>query len=39
MGQFGEASMSNVLVLVDGRRLNVPDLSAPGFVAYRFKYY
>jgi len=29
MGGFGETSMSNVLVLVDGRRLNEPDLSGP----------
>ena len=28
-GGFGITSMSNVLVLVDGRRLNVPDLSGP----------
>ncbi len=28
MGGFGEWSMTNVLVLIDGRRLNVPDLSA-----------
>ena len=27
MGQFGESSSSNVLVLVNGRRLDVPDLS------------
>jgi iron complex outermembrane receptor protein len=29
MGQFGESSSSNVVVLVDGRRLNKPDSSAP----------
>ena len=29
MGQFGETSISNVVVLVDGRRLNTPDLAAP----------
>ena len=29
MGGFGESSLSNVVVLVDGRRLNLPDLSAP----------
>ena len=28
MGQFGESSMSNVVVLIDGRRLNTPDLAA-----------
>jgi len=27
MGQFGESSSANVVVLVDGRRLNTPDLS------------
>jgi iron complex outermembrane receptor protein len=29
MGGFGESSVSNVVVLVDGRRLNLPDLPAP----------
>lgn len=29
MGGFGESSLSNVVVLVDGRRLNTPDLLAP----------
>ncbi len=29
MGQFGEASASNVVILVDGRRLNTPDLAGP----------
>jgi len=29
MGGFGESSLTNVLVLVDGRRLNTPDLSGP----------
>ena len=29
MGGFGEASPSNVVVLVDGRRLNKPDFSPP----------
>ncbi len=29
MGQFGESSTSNVVVLVDGRRLNKPDSSSP----------
>ena len=29
MGGFGESSTSNVVILVDGRRLNMPDLSAP----------
>jgi len=27
MGQFGEASTSNVVILVNGRRLNTPDFS------------
>ena len=27
MGGFGESSLSNVVVLMDGRRLNTPDLS------------
>jgi iron complex outermembrane receptor protein len=29
MGGFGESSSSNVVVLVDGRRLNTPDLASP----------
>jgi iron complex outermembrane recepter protein len=29
MGGFGEESLSNVVILVDGRRLNTPDLAAP----------
>ncbi|MDE2028479.1 MAG: TonB-dependent receptor, partial [Candidatus Omnitrophica bacterium] len=29
MGQFGESSTANVLILVDGRRLNTADLAAP----------
>jgi len=29
MGGFGEVSSSNVLVLIDGRRLNKPDIGAP----------
>jgi len=29
MGQFGESSGSNIVVLVDGRRLNKPDSSTP----------
>jgi len=29
MGQFGESSGSNVVVLLDGRRLNKPDSSTP----------
>ncbi len=27
MGGFGEAAQTNVLILIDGRRLNLPDLS------------
>ena len=29
MGGFGESSLSNAVILVDGRRLNTPDLAAP----------
>jgi len=29
LGNFGDTAISNVLVLVDGRRLNEPDLSGP----------
>ena len=39
MGAFGESSSSNVVVLVDGRRLNTPDLAAPDLVVDRFKFH